>query len=50
MAYNLREKRPVSYSEKPLFVLPRKKETKKCDDKLYLVEIVERDNESKQYV
>ena len=28
MAHNLREKRPVSYAEKPLFVLPRKKKTK----------------------
>ena len=50
MAYNLREKRPVSYAEKPLFVLPRKKKTKKCDEKLYPVEIVERDDESKRYV
>ena len=32
MAYNLREKRPVSYTEKSQFVLPRKKKTKKCDE------------------
>ena len=45
-----REKRPVSYTEKNLFVLPRKKKKGKCDDKLYSVKIVERDDESKRYV
>ena len=37
MAYNLREKRPVSYTEKNLFVLLGKKKVKECDDKLYPV-------------